>query len=185
MPRIFLIHGWGGSSKEGWIPWATRQLLDRGYEAIAPDMPDTNFPTIDSWVGELSKLIDLPQDSDILIGHSIGCQTILRYLEGVGRGKVNQVILVAPWFTLTNLEDEEAWKIADPWLKTPIDTDLVKSKANKFICIFSDNDPWVPFEENKKLFKKRLHPEIITLKTRGHITGEEGSLQLPELLAVI
>jgi predicted alpha/beta hydrolase family esterase len=160
------------------------ELTKQGYDVIAPTMPDTDTPVIDTWVDHLSNLVGDFRSDDVFIGHSIGCQTILRFLEQ-SNGAAAKVILVAPWFTLTNLENEDAWRIADPWFKTPIDFSKILSKSNKFITIFSDNDSWVPYLENKSLFQDKLSPEIITLHNKGHITGDEGSTELPELLNCI
>lgn len=182
--RIFLIHGWGGSPQGDWLPWARTELTNKGYEVIAPQMPNTDTPTISAWLDYLSDLVGDIQSSDIFIGHSIDCQTILRYLEKT-RGVASKVILVAPWFTLTNLDSDEMWQIADAWLKTPMDFSQIKSKASKFITIFSDNDPWVPYLENKQLFHTNLSPEIITLHNRGHMTAEEEVTSLPEILTLL
>lgn len=182
--RVFLIHGWGGSPQGDWLPWAAKELSHKGYEVIAPAMPDTDTPIIKVWVDYLSKLVEEIRKDDIFVGHSIGCQTILRYLAKT-EGMADKVILVAPWFTLTNLENERSWQIADPWFKTSIDFSQIKSKADKFIAIFSDNDPWVPYLENKQLFQDKLNPEIITLRGKGHMTADEGVTQLPDLLTLL
>ena len=182
--RIFLIHGWGGSPRNDWLPWAIHALEGRGYEVIAPDMPDTDHPKIKPWVDTLSQLVVTPRPTDIFIGHSIGTQTILRYLQTVD-ASVDKVILVAPWFTLTNLEGPESWSIADPWFKTSMDFARIKPKAREFITIFSDNDPWVPYKESKQLFVERLNPRMITLHSFGHITADEGVTELPTLLDLL
>jgi predicted alpha/beta hydrolase family esterase len=182
--RIFLIHCWGGSPAGDWLPWAEVELKKKGYEIITPNMPATDTPIIESWVSHLSHLVGELRSDDIFVGHSIGCQTILRYLEKADTA-IDKVILVAPWFTLTNLGNEAAWKIADPWFKTPMDFKQIKTKAKKFITIFSDNDPWVPYVKNKQMFIEKLNPQIITLHNRGHITADEGSLELPELLPLL
>lgn len=183
-PRIFLIHRWGSSPRNDWLPWAIKELEGRGYEVIAPDMPDTDHPKIKPWVDTLSQLVGTPHETDIFIGHSIGTQTILRYLQTIDV-QVRKVILVAPWFTLTNLEDSESWATAAPWTETPMDYTLIKSKAKVFITIFSDNDPWVPYAENKQLFVERLNPRVITLHNLGHITADEGVTELPALLDLL
>jgi predicted alpha/beta hydrolase family esterase len=183
-PRIFLIHGWGGSPQSDWFPWAIQEFSKLDYEVITPLMPDTNIPVISSWVDHLSALVGDIRQSDIFIGHSIGCQTTLRYLEK-SSGVVAKVILVAPWFTLTNLDSDEKWHIADPWFKTPMDFSKIIPKSNKFITIFSDNDPWVPYLENKAMFEEKLNPEVVVLHNKGHITAEEGSIELPELLDLV
>lgn len=159
-------------------------LTQKGYEVITLSMPDTDKPVISAWVGFLANAVGDMRPSDIFVGHSIGCQTILRYLERT-EGVVSKVILVAPWFTLTNLENDEAWEIADPWFKTPMDFAKIIPKSAKFIAIFSDNDSWVPYVENKEMFSEKLNPEFITLHNKGHITGEEGSIELPELLDLV
>ncbi len=182
--RVFLIHGWSGSPAGDWMPWATKELISRGYEAIVPLMPDTDHPVIDAWVDYLSELVGTLRPDDIFIGHSIGCQTILRYLETVDV-QAAKVILVAPSFTLSNLESDEMWTVADPWLKTPMNFTRIIPKAKQFVTIFSDNDPWVPYAENSRLFRDRLSPEIITLHNQGHLTADEGVIALPELLSTL
>lgn len=183
-PRIFLVHGWGGSPNSDWFPWAIQEFSKLDYEVIAPYMPDTNIPVIRKWVDHLSAQVGEIRESDIFIGHSIGCQTILRYLEKTSRF-ASKVILVAPWLTLTNLENDEAWSIADPWLTTHINFSKIKSKAKKFTSIFSDNDSWVPYLENRNLFKERLNPEIMVLHNKGHFTADESIVKLPELLDLV
>ena len=78
--RIFLIHGWGGSPENDWFPWARETLKDR-FEVFVPKMPETEHPKIEPWVDTLSRAVGELRESDIFVGHSIGCQTILRFLE--------------------------------------------------------------------------------------------------------
>ncbi len=182
--RVFLIHGWGGSPLGDWFPWAAAELIKLDYEVVAPSMPNTDEPTIDVWVSYLAQQVGEIRPSDIFVGHSIGCQTILRYLEKV-RGVAAKVFLVAPWFTLSNLENEQMWKIADPWLNNDMNFDSIKQKSKEFITIFSDNDPWVPYHENRQLFEQKLNPAVVVLHDKGHITADEGSRSLPELIALL
>lgn len=98
---------------------------------------------------------------------------------------MGKVILVAPWFELTNLESDEMWRIADPWLKSQIDFSKILNKSNTYVTIFSNNDGWVPIEANLKLFKEKLNPKIIVLKNKGHFTADEGILEIPEILELI
>ena len=184
-PRIFLIHGWGGGPQADWFPWATAELGRRGYQGVAPQMPDTDAPVIGEWVPLLAQLVGQLRSTDIFVGHSIGCQTILRYLERGGEGRADKVILVAPWVTLANLESDEMWAVADPWLKTPLDWGKIKPRSSQFLTIFSDNDPWVPYAENSRFFRTQLNPQIITIHNRGHMSAEEGSSKLSELLQFI
>lgn len=183
--RVIIVHGWGGSPNNDWLPWAKRELEKKGYKGTIPAMPDTEHPKIETWVSYLAEVIGNPDENLTLIGHSVGCQTILRYLSGINQ-KVNKVILVAPWGSaLSNLADNEEEKVARPWLETPIDFEKAREKADKFIAIFSDDDPFVPLKENLHVFKERLGAEIIVESRKGHFTESDGVKELPILLDLI
>jgi predicted alpha/beta hydrolase family esterase len=118
------------------------------------------------------------------VGHSIGCQTILRYIEQLPTEvKVAGVILVAPWMTLMNQSPEEV-EIAGPWIETSIDFEKVKTHTQKFVTIFSDDDPCVPIE-NKNLFEERLGAETILEHNKGHFSGSDGITQLPSVFRAL
>ncbi len=180
MKRAFIIHGWYGSPQDAWFPWLKAQLETRGYAVFVPQMPEPNEPKIERWVPELARVVGSSQPSDIFIGHSIGVQTILRYLAAE-QAAVYGLISVAGWFTLTreNLEDGEE-RIAEPWLSTPIVTESIKRHTKKIVALFSDDDPYVG-QENMELFRKRLGAEIILLPGLRHIGGDEGITEVPEL----
>ncbi len=188
--RIYIIHGWDATPASDWLPWLKKELEKLSYLVIVPAMPDTSAPDIDKWVGCLNNELRDPDEEVFLVGHSIGCQTIMRYLEILPKPmKIGGVLFVAPWFNLTNLEDAESEAIAKPWLTTPIDTNKVKNTARKFTAIFSDNDPWVPLE-NKELFEQKLGAKIIVQNNAGHFSsdtgwGDELPIALEELLKLI
>lgn len=179
MKRIFIIHGWGGSSKGDWLPWLKAELAKLGHQVVVPDMPDTDEPVIEKWVGHLAGIVGEPDENTYFIGHSIGCQTILRYLETIDQ-PVGGAIFVSGWFNLENLEDEEV-EVAKPWISMPIDLEKIKKVLIKSALIISDNDPYVALEENKRKFNE-LGSEIIVLHNAGHITGEDGFTKLSEAL---
>lgn len=182
MKKTYIVHGWGGNSEEGWFPWLKKELEVRGFETVAFDMPETENPKIEAWVKYLEDNIQNPDEETILIGHSIGCQTILRYLEKLPENvKVGKVILVASWYTLFNLEEEDL-PIAEPWEKKPIDEKKVLEHiSQKMICIFSDNDPVVP-PENQKIFSEKYNAEIIVEHAKGHFSGDDGITELSVVL---
>ena len=181
MQRVFLIHGWGGSPQNDWMPWAKKALTEKGFEVFVPEMPDTENPKIGPWVSKLAETVGKIRPDDILIGHSIGCLTVLRFLETLKDGeKVAKVILIAPWHYLT-LDENENLAIAELWIKTPIDYEKIKSKAYKIITVFSEDDPWVPYQKNLEFFKEKLDPEVVTKNGMGHFNMSE----IPFLLELI
>lgn len=183
--RIFLIHGWTGRNDKDWFPWAIDQLRRQHYQVYAPLLPDTDHPIITAWVNTISQLVDTPRPSDIFIGHSLGCQAILRYLATQpDNTHVDKVILVAGAQLLSPAalplkEDEVIFK---PWRDTPINFAKVRHSANKFIAIFSLDDPWVIFADNHKIYQQELGAKIVVQNNQGHFTQEDGVTQLPALL---
>jgi len=166
MKRIVIVHGWGGSPKSDWVPWLKRELEKLGFEVIAPVMPETNSPEIGAWVGKLTEVVDVPDAYTYFVGHSIGCQTIMRYLETINV-PVGGAIFVAGWFNLENMESVEEEVIAEPWLKTAIDLEKVKKVLPRSTLIISDNDPYGAFEENKRKFRPLITKELV-LPGREH-----------------
>jgi predicted alpha/beta hydrolase family esterase len=163
--------------------WLKSQLEAKGFEVIVPEMPHPDNPTIDDWVNKLKEIIKTPDRDIILIGHSIGCQAILRYLEQLHPTvNLGKVILIAPWFILSDLETEEEKIIGKPWIETPIKETNVVKHPSKIVAIFSDDDPVVPMEENKKIFEERFGAEIIIENGKGHFTEEDGVTEIPVVL---
>ena len=187
MKRAIIVHGWSGSPKHGWKPWLKTELESAGFEVKIPFMPDPDYPKINLWVAYLEKLIPNPDKDTFLIGHSIGCQTVLRFLDKQPKEtKVAGVILVAPWTKLTEeaLEEEGSKEIAQPWINTPIDWQNVKEKSQNFTAIFSDNDPYVTLSQSD-IFKEKLEAKIIIEKNKGHFSGEDGVNTLPSVLQCV
>lgn len=180
MKRAFLIHRWSGGPNDDWRPWLKTELEKQGFQVFAPSMPDTEVPVIEKWVNHLAEVVGTSNKNTYFVGHSIGCQAILRYLEKVDT-PVGGAVFVAGWFNLENLEDEETREIAKPWIETPINFDKLKTVLQKSTLIISDNDPFGAFEENKEKFTK-IGSKIIVIPGDGHFTEENGATELPVVL---
>jgi len=186
MKKAIIVHGWGGNPSGDWFPWL-KEKLESSFEVVVPEMPDTFHPTIDNWVSTLQNIAGDIDSDTILIGHSIGCQTILRFVEKLPADiKIAKIILVAAWLHLTDETWDEDYtpEIAKQWLETPIDFDKVKSHCNDIVCIQSDNDPFVPVAD-AEIFKEKLNAKIVFLQNAGHISAESGFTELPEILRQI
>ncbi|MDO8428997.1 MAG: hypothetical protein Q7S88_00005, partial [Candidatus Daviesbacteria bacterium] len=59
------------------------------------------------------------------------------------------------------------------FFETPIDFEKIKSKANHFIAIHSDNDPYVPLKHGD-IFKEKLGAKLIVKHNLGHFSGPVG-----------
>ncbi len=185
MRRVFIIHGWGGHPYEKWRPWLKSELEKRGFQAIIPQMPDTNRPRIDAWVGMLAKVIGKPDKDTYFVGHSVGCPAILRYLQTIDAQVGGAVFVAGFWLSINEeqLENDDDRAIFRPWLTTPIDSARIRKVLKKSIAIFSDNDPWIPIS-TAETYKKEINSEIIIEHNKGHFS-EKSMKELPEALEAI
>lgn len=183
MKRVIIVHGWGGTPEEGWFPWLKRELESRGFIVTVPQLPDAEHPHIKTWVPALAAVVGKPDERTYFVGHSMGCQTIIRYLEGLKESeKIGGAVFVAGFIQpLTGLEDEEDKEIGREWTRTPIDFGLVRLRLGKSIALFSDSDPWVP-AENAEDFKEKLGSEVIVQNGQGHFNEKAGFKELPIVL---
>ena len=182
--RAFIVHGWSGSPKKDFNPWLRKELLKKEFKVFVPHMPDTDNPQIEAWVDALRRIVGEPDNDTYFIGHSIGCQTILRYLESLPDNvKVGGSVFVAGWFNLTKevTGDPEQNKIAKPWLSIKINFSKVLKHTKKFTTVFSSNDPYVPLTDSK-IFKAKLKAKIVTEKNKGHFTQDDNIKKVPVVL---
>ena len=183
MNKIYIVHCWDGSKDDGWYPWLDEKLTSENNKVFRFNMPNTANPKIDEWVSFLDQQIDNLDENTYLVGHSIGCQTILRYLQSKDVTKIGGVLLVAPWLDLLDyaIEDEESYDTAMPWLTEKIDFEKVKKFTNNIHCIFSDNDYFVSLDQKDK-FERLLDAKTLVVSGKGHISEEDGVNELAEIL---
>jgi len=178
--RAIIVHGWGGNPQEGWFPWLKDKLKDCGVDVVVLAMPDPETPKIGEWVPFLYEQINGSDENTFFIGHSIGCQTILRYLEKISN-RIGGAIFVAGWFNLKGLNEEEK-KIAEPWTELNVNFEKVKQNINKLVVFLSSNDPYVDPVLSGQMFKTILGAKVIEERDRGHYSGEDNIIEFPSLL---
>ncbi len=174
MKRLFIVHGWGGSPKEPLVAWFGEQGTKLGFETTVLEMPNSQVPTIDAWIKHLDEVVMYPDENTYFVGHSIGFQAIIRYLQSADSPKTGNVLGIGSWFALIGINSPENKDIARPWLENPIDFVKLRKIVPSFTVILSDNDKFVPFKENEELFKKNLNAKIIVEHEKGHFTEEDG-----------
>ena len=183
MNKIFIIHCWDGTKDDGWYPWLDKELSNKKNKVYRFNMPNTDKPKIEEWVSFLDKKVKILDENTYFIGHSIGCQTIMRYLQTKEIKKIGGILFVSPWLDLLDyaIEDEESYLIAKPWLTEKINFDKIKQFTNNINCIFSSNDYFVSLEQKDK-FEKLLNAKTIVVNDKGHISQDDNVYELKEIL---
>lgn len=174
--RAVLVHGYQGTPLHGWRPWLKQELEGNGWQISIPSMPSPDAPVCSQWVDTISSAVGAPAPSCALVGHSLGCIAILRYLQSLpASARVGPVILVAGFGHDIGIKELTSFSSA------PLDFPSIRAHSTKFILLHSDNDPFIPLAEGEYL-KGQLHAELIVQKGMGHFSSSEGTTKLPIVL---
>jgi predicted alpha/beta hydrolase family esterase len=178
LKRVIIIHGWADDPTTGWIYWLVNKLNHLGYQAVAPKMPNPQWPNQTLWLEKLNQTIGNNLDDTILVGHSLGCFVLMRYLEQNNlKGKLDKLILVAGFL---QPKDETYKKYFQP---IP-DLKKISKKVKQIYCIYSDNDQSVDPEQTLEL-SKGLTANLILDKDKKHFAAKQGIIKLPSVFNLI
>ncbi len=97
--------------------------------------------------------------------------------------KVGGAVFVAGFLRrLTGADiDPYVLEIEKHWLRKPLNLQKVASHLPRSIAIFSDNDEWVPLD-NQDYFRQKLNSEIIVMQNMNHFSGSANIFKLPIVL---
>ncbi|MFH1207193.1 MAG: alpha/beta fold hydrolase [Patescibacteria group bacterium] len=183
-----VVHGIGGHKRENWFPWLKEELARYGWETIVPTMPGEGHPTLESWNDFLRHYDTQVNESSVLVGHSLGCASILYYLQESGK-KVDTVIFVAPtnplqdWEKLKKEYPDYDWGSVERMNQTQnLNWEKIRTLANRFIIVHSENDPYIPVD-SMVYYKKNLpEAEIHLIPGKYHFSEAKGIKSIPEIL---
>ena len=131
-------------------------------------MPETDAPDIGAWVGMLAKSLgpwEATLARTILVGHSVGCQTILRYLATLPAGvRVAGVLCVAGWWSL-----DTPSSTLETWHDTTFDEGKARAAAGRISVLISDNDPHTSDTEgNRRAWEERVGAQVVVVPGAAH-----------------
>lgn len=177
--RVFIIHGWGGHPDSNWFPWLKSKLEERGIETKIVEMPDSDNPKQDPWVSTLENEVGISDKDTYFIGHSLGCITILRYLEELTEGeRAGGVVLVAGFTDSLGIDE-----LSD-FFTEEINWSIIKPHCSKFVAIASDNDHYVDLKYGT-ILKEKLDAKLLIQPQMGHFNMKELHVALNELLKIM
>lgn len=177
--RVAIVHCWEGYPDYCWYPQTKKDLAEKGFQVEVPEMPETANPKLSGWLPKLKEVVGNPDKDLYLVGHSLGCITIMRYLESLeDNQKIGGVVFVA------GFTDDLGYEELKNFFETEINFEKIKQKTSTFIIILSDNDPYVDLKYGD-IFKEKLGADVIILNNKGHFSGpvdnEESCTSLPEV----
>ncbi|OGK18557.1 hypothetical protein A2866_00220 [Candidatus Roizmanbacteria bacterium RIFCSPHIGHO2_01_FULL_39_8] len=176
--RIIILHGCPPSEKmvtpkdKRWMNWLEQKLKEKGFDAIAPDLPISWNPKYTDWKKEF-EMYSFSKNS-MFVGHSCGGAFMVRYLHETGK-KIKKLILVAPAKVPVGDSDTRR-DLYD--FELPIDG----SKIADEIVLFISND-FTHHLKSQKLYTESLNPRVIKLENKFHfLFFQMKTNEFPELL---
>jgi hypothetical protein len=169
MKNALILHGTDNDSSGNWFPWLKKQLEEKGWKVWVPDLPQADKPNIKRYNRHIFNKDNWKfNEKSFLIGHSSGAVAILGLLQHLPEGvRIDTCILVG------SFKNNLGWDALDGLFEEPFDFEEIKEKANNFIFIHSDNDPYCPLEYAQYLSNK-LDGELIVKKGQEHFNLEKG-----------
>jgi predicted alpha/beta hydrolase family esterase len=155
MKKVIIVHGWGANPIDNWFQKEKGLLEKRGYKVLIPQMPHIFLPEEAAWVAEIIKL--RPNKDTIFIAHSLGCPTVLRYLEEAAEG-VDKVFLVSPFSS----DLDNKFEAIKHFVDRPFDWRRIKSNANNIFVYAQTGDVIVPQKFSDEVAQYlRVKPNIV------------------------
>lgn len=179
--HIIIVHGYTASPQSHWFPWLKKKLESQGAVVTIPAMPNSSDPNFAEWLQYLEGLSLSIDQNTIFIGHSLGCITVLRFLEK-HRKEIDQIggyLLVAGFAeTLANI----------PFLKTftedQLDDNTLISITEHRVSMISLNDEIVKSEYSVNL-ANRLQTQKLFVENAGHFLDRDGYKELADIFPIL
>ena len=162
MKNVIIFHGTGGNPNSYWIPWLKVELETLGYKVTVPALPNPNKPDISETLPFVLDNLEFDEET-ILIGHSSGSALILSVLENI-KPKIKMAILVAGFY-------KQLSSGYNGMIQGRYNWDGIKSHANKFVFINSNNDPWGCDEQMGREMQSFVGGELIVMHD-GHMGSD-------------
>ena len=182
--HAILVHGWRGWPENAWFPWLRKELESRGWTVDAPTMPQPMTPERHAWVATLERTVQEAIQRGILppkitlVGHSLGCPTILQMLERHQGKPFAQVVLVSGFARNFGAPGVNLWMDRD------IDFENIHPKVLHWSVLHGKGDVVVPVPEGQWL-ADQLGVPLTHTEWPGHFMHEEGITKLPEVLHAV
>ena len=180
--QALILHGTDATPANNWFTWLKGQLEQDGCRVWLPQLPNSDKPNTEIYNKFLLSNSDFEfNEETIIIGHSSGAVEALSLLQHLpDSAKVKAVFLVSAF------RDDLGWGSLAGLFIEPFDFEKIRTKADKFIFIHSDNDPYVPLKHAQYL-AEQVGGKLIVESGQGHFNTElsEEYKAFPKLLEFI
>ena len=174
--KVYVVHGYTSSSEAEWFPWLKRKLTYDGIDVTVFDMPNPDAPVASEWDEHLDKNIEMRDENTYFIGHSLGCITLLRYLEKQPLNTTIGGVILTSGF----VESLPNYPNLHPFIKADLDMKKLIKMARNRCVVSAPDDSIVPYKYSCEL-ARRFDAKLITVENGGHFIGQEGFFEFPQV----
>jgi len=161
IPVLFIQGGGEGAHNEDALLAASLQeALGAEYDVRYPQMPGESEPDMQTWKPQIARELAAVDGKIILVGHSVGGSTLLKYLseEEVEKPIAGLFLLAAPSW------DEGNWNFDD--FRLPDDLAAKLSRVPRIFLYHNRDDEIVPFS-HLALHAARLPRAVVRESDKG------------------
>lgn len=180
--KVVIVPRWGGTADDDWYPWLAAKLRGRAEVDFAPLLPLAWSPTIDETVAAVGRAVGRDAARTILVGHSTGCQAVVRWLATQPPRSVPAALCVAAWFQV-----DERFPGVDEWIDTPIDTKAAAAAVATPIrvLISDDDDVTADHRATAAEWRRRLGAKVRVVPGAVHFNARQQRDVLGELVRLL
>lgn len=173
--KIYVIHGYTASADSNWFPYLKNELESENIEVIILNMPNSQAPKLTEWISHMENSIKEYDENTIFIGHSLGCVTILNYLNKLLSKKIKGLFLISGFIESTPIRE------LNEFVKPKLNYDGLKKLTKQKVAISAVNDDIIPFEYSKSMAQK-LNTKFTLLKEGKHFIDRDNFIEFPYLV---
>ena len=179
-PQVYVIHGYLASPSDHWFPWLKKTMEEKQVSVEVLALPDSSAPVSGAWHQTLMEGIEVLDENTYLIAHSLGCATLLRYLEAaLGKKSIGGIILVSGFVSSMSSRPQ-----FDAFVDRVFDFNKVIDATPQRAVIASRQDDIVPYDYSEQLAMS-LDASLHSIDGAGHFLGSDGYDEFPQLLDVL
>ncbi|MFI0818670.1 RBBP9/YdeN family alpha/beta hydrolase [Streptomyces sp. NPDC021098] len=178
--RASIIHGYGASPEDHWFGWLGEQLGTDGIVTTIPALPNPRDPDPAQWTEAVRTDLGTPDENSIIVAHSLGCLTVLRYLRSLpGPWRLGTLVLVSGF-----VDQLPALPELNSYIGDGCDVEELSNHVERLTIIRSDADPYVPPGHTDRL-AGLLGVSAEVVPGAGHFLASDGVTSLREVLEAI
>jgi len=173
--QVYLIHGYTASKTSNWFPSFKKELQSEKVDVIILDMPNSKNPQFNEWIGHIEKSIKNYDENSIFIGHSLGCVTLLNYLN------INRLNSVKGLFLVSGFIEETPIPELEQFVQSELDFEYIINLTKNRIAISAIDDDIISHEYSQRMADK-LNATFILLNEGKHFIDRDNFVNFPFLV---